>query len=74
MRPRWKTRDVLWLVLVIALMLGWGLDHARLAHRLANVEAELRECWGRHDRLEAETEAEIGELEATLRVERGGGD
>jgi len=30
MRPRFSIRDLLWLTLVVALAVGWWLDHRRL--------------------------------------------
>ena len=39
---RFTIRDVLWLTLVVALMLGWGVDRGRLADRLAATNTTMR--------------------------------
>ena len=34
MKLRFSIRDLLWLTLVVALAMGWWLDHRRLTHQL----------------------------------------
>jgi hypothetical protein len=45
MRVRFTIRDLLWLTLVVALCLGWSVDHWRKPggrYRLVETESELR--------------------------------
>ena len=42
MRLRFSIRDLFWLTLVVALAVGWWLDHRKLSNETLNVV----EMWG----------------------------
>lgn len=56
MRYIWQfsLRDCFWLILAVALTLGWGLDHFRLQANLAQADA-----YGKHTRKQFETVVSI---------------
>jgi hypothetical protein len=42
MKLRFTIRDLLWLTLVVALAVGWWVDHEHDAQRLAELGADVR--------------------------------
>jgi len=43
MRIRFTIRDLLWLILVAALILGWWIDRSKLAEQVANGSSKIAE-------------------------------
>jgi hypothetical protein len=41
---RFSIRDLLWATALVAMGLGWWIDHARLERRLAEQEAEIEQA------------------------------
>jgi hypothetical protein len=42
---RFTIRDVLWLTVVVALAVGWGVDRVRLSRQLASVQESADTAW-----------------------------
>jgi len=42
---RFSIRDLLWLTLVVALVVGWWLDHSHIKDKLDSAEDQVKNMW-----------------------------